>query len=86
LKYDLKFVNKKDFKTEFKRLDEALEEADQANQILNKASNKQDLRIQDLKEKLGEKSDKRPVEKLQEQLKTYASYKDLKELYNKVVP
>lgn len=84
--FESEFVNKLDVKKEFKRIDEATAELKKISDKHAKSASEQKEYLKDLKKKLDEKSSKRSLEKLEEQMKTYASYKDLKELYNKVVP
>ena len=80
------FLNKVDAKKQFKVVDDQIEEGKKMQERLVASSNKQKDYLKELKKELKTKAEESTVKKLAHQMKGFATYDSLKELYNKIVP
>lgn len=80
------YVSKKSFKKTIKLTESKIEELDIVSRKSVKTVKAMDSKVIEVNAKMEAKAESHVVESIQKELLTYASYKDLKALYNKVVP
>ena len=83
---DKEFLRIKDFKKSFKKIEETLSEHNITQAKISKVAKEQKETMKSLKEAMKDKAEKKSLEHIKEQMRSFTTYKDLKDLYNKVVP
>lgn len=79
-------LTKKEFKKEWKVIDEKVSELELSNAKLSKKVKETHEKVKDIRDKIHNKAEQRDVTKLASEMRNFASFKDLQELYGKVVP
>ena len=81
-----RYLSKNDFKSEFCVIETKLSESSiEQAKIVKQAKENVEL-VKSVKQQMKEKADVKSVVQVVDKLKNYSTFKDLKELYGKVVP